>query len=117
MSHEPCLCIYSFLHRRGMVWVFWEGDGQTELEVQRFSDVMLLEDKGAGVVGATTCPRGREGLRLRCRSGKTLAGSWLLQGQGCSEEPGPAGRGRPLFPAILSDCRGCWGSVWPRPQS
>ena len=76
-----------------MVWVFWEGHTQTELEVQRFSGVILLEGQGAGVVRETTCSR--EDLRLQYSSGKALAGPWLLQGQGCSEEPGLAGGGEP----------------------
>lgn len=46
--------------------------------MQRRRGEMLLEDEGAGVVRETAGTRGREGLRLRCGSGKALAGSRLL---------------------------------------
>lgn len=77
LSHESCSCISSFLHSSVMVRVFWEGDTQTELEVQGFGGVMLVEGQRGRCGRATTHTREGEGLRLWYSSGKALTGPWL----------------------------------------
>lgn len=87
-----------------MVRVFWEGDTQTELEVEIFSVVMLLEGQKGRLGQGDTCTWEGEGLRWQYSSGKSWAGPWLLQSQGCSEEPELAGGGKPcsLLSSIIA---------------
>lgn len=78
-----------------MVWVFWEGDTQTELEVQGFSGVRLVEGQ-RGRCGQGDHPhKGGRGPQAVVQLWESLDWPVAAQGQGCSEELALGGGGKP----------------------